>query len=98
MESKVETIKGMLIQRLQDSGLETCVLPGLLKQMAVVFFSEPDMTRLAVNQRLAFLGWKDIELDEQTYQLAMACFEAENINSLKSRPANWFTLCFALNE
>lgn len=98
MESKAETIKGMLIQRLQDSGQETCVLPGLLKQMAVVFFSEPHMTRLAVNQRLAFLGWNDIELDEQTYQLMMACFEAENIDSVKSRPADWFSLRFALDE
>jgi len=37
-------------------------------------------------------------LDEHTYQLAVACFEAENIDSVKSRPAKWFTLCFAINE
>jgi hypothetical protein len=98
MERKLDVIKSMLIQRLQNMGVETCLVPGLLKQMVGVFFSEPHMTRSAINQRLAFLGWKDVELDEHTYQLAVACFEAENITCAKSRPAYWFTLCFAINE
>jgi hypothetical protein len=98
MESKIGSIKGMLVQRLQNMGVETCLIPGLLKQMVSVFFGEPHMTRIAINQRLAFLGWKDVELDEHTYQLAVACFEAENIDSVKSLPANWFTSCFAINE
>jgi hypothetical protein len=98
MENKTGTLKGMLIQRLQNMGVETCLIPGLLKQMVSVFFGEPYMTRVAINQRLAFLGWHDVEIDEHTYQLAVACFEAENIDSVTSRPAKWFTMCFAINE
>ena len=98
MENKLGTLKGMLIQRLKNMGVETCLIPALLKQMVGVFFSEPRMTLAAINQRLAFLGWRDVEIDEHTYQLAVACFEAENIDSVKSLPANWFTLCFAINE
>ena len=98
MESKIGPIKSMLVQRLQNMGVETCLVPGLLKQMVSVFFAEPHMTRAAINERLQFLGWRDVELDEHTYQLAVACFEAENIDSVKSLPANWFTLCFAINE
>jgi hypothetical protein len=30
--------------------------------------------------------------------LALACFEAENIDPLKPRPANWFSVCFPINE
>jgi hypothetical protein len=98
MESKLGTLKEMLIQRLKNMGVETCLIPALLKQMVSVFFSQPHMTRAAINQRLAFLGWRDVEIDEHTYQLAVACFEAENIDSAKCRPANWFTMCFAINE
>jgi hypothetical protein len=98
MESKLGTLKEMLIQRLKNMGVETCLIPALLKQMVSVFFSQPHMTRAAINQRLAFLGWRDVEIDEHTYQLAIACFEAENIDSVKSLPAKWFTVCFAINE
>ncbi len=98
MESKLGTLKEMLIQRLKNMGVETCLIPALLKQMVSVFFSQPHMTRAAINQRLAFLGWRDVEIDEHTYQLAIACFEAENIDSVKSLPAKWFTMCFAINE
>jgi hypothetical protein len=98
MESKLGTLKEMLIQRLKNMGVETCLIPALLKQMVSVFFSQPHMTRAAINQRLAFLGWRDVEIDEHTYQLAIACFEAENLDSVKSLPATWFTMCFEINE
>ena len=97
-ENHLGSLKEKLVQRLRDMGVETCLVPALLKQMVSVFFSEPRMTRAAINQRLAFLGWRDVEIDEYTYQLAMACFEAENIDSVKSLPANWFTMCFSINE
>jgi len=97
MKTELGAIKGMLVQRLQDKGVESCLLPGLLKQMAGVLSRDPYMTRVAVNCRLQFLGW-DIELDEHTYQMALACFEAEDIDPLKHRPANWFSVCFPINE
>ncbi len=97
MEINSSMIKGKLVQRLQNMGVETCLIPGLLKQVAGVLFSEPHMTRESVNRRLAFLGWEDIELDEHTFQLAVACFEAENIDSVNARPAEWYMLSFAID-
>jgi hypothetical protein len=98
MQKVGSPFKIMLVQRLERQGIEKCIMPGLLKQLANVVFSQPHTNRSIVDSRLKFLGWRDFELDEHTYQLAIACFEAENINTVKSVPAHWFTLNFAINE
>ena len=98
MELGLVQIKQMLIQRLQRQGVENCLIPGLLTQLASVFFGLPLLSRDTVNERLDFLGWTDFKLDEQCFQLVKACFEAENIISPNKLPANWFTANFTVNE
>ena len=98
MEFGLVQIKQMLIQRLQRQGVENCLIPGLVKQLASVFFSLPRLNRDAVNARLDFLGWNDFKLDEQCFQLVKACFEAENVISPNRLPANWFTANFTVEE
>lgn len=98
MEIGLVQIKQMLIQRLQRQGVEDCLIPGLIKQLASVFFSLPHLNRDTVNERLDFLGWNDFKLDEQCFQLVKACFEAENIIAPNRLPANWFTANFTVTE
>jgi len=39
---------------------------------------------LLINKRLDYLGWQDFELDEHTYQWAMACFEGDHVDISES--------------
>ncbi len=48
------------------------------------------------NERLHYLGWKDFQLDEHTYQLVIACFEDEQLDTFKSMPTEWFENEFSL--
>jgi hypothetical protein len=98
MESGFAQIKKMLISRLETQGVEKCLIPGLLKMMASALFSRPHMNRHLVNQQMKFLGWRDYDLDEHTFQLAKACFEAEGLDSDKSPPAKWFTRKFVVGD
>ncbi len=98
MDSGFAQIKKMLIDRLEIQGVDKCLMPGLLKLMAGVLFSRPHMSRHLVNQQMKFLGWRDFDLDEHTFQLAKACFEEEGIGPGKSLPAKWFTRKFAISD
>jgi hypothetical protein len=42
------------------------------------------MNLLQVNKRLHLLGWDSFELDYHTLQLAIACFEAEDLKSVEN--------------
>lgn len=98
MDRGFTQIKQMLVERLETQGVEKCLIPGLLKLMAGALFSRPHMNRHLVNQQMKFLGWRDFDLDEHTWQLAMACFEAEGLDAEKSRHAKWFTRKFAIGD
>jgi hypothetical protein len=51
----------------------------------------PDTNLFLINKKLGYLGWSDFELDEHTFQLAMACFEDDFVDISKHLPADWFS-------
>ena len=91
-------LKELLMQRLEQLGVETHLIPGFLRLLANSLFVHSETNRFLVNQHLHYLGWDDFELDEQTYQLAIACFEAEGLSSNRVVPALWFKHRFSLEE
>ena len=80
----------ILVQRLRHKGMDLCLIPGFIRSLANSFFVDPRMNLLQVNNRLHYLGWKDVDLDYHTFQLALACFESAGIESLHSIPAHIF--------
>jgi len=91
-------LKELLIQRLERLGVEVHLIPGFLRLLANSLFVYSETNRFLVNQHLHYLGWDDFELDEQTYQLAIACFEAEGLSSSRVAPPLWFEHRFSLEE
>ena len=91
-------LKELLIQRLEQLGVEAHLVPGFLRLLANSVFVHSETNRFLVNQHLHYLGWEDFELDEQTYQLAIACFEAEGLSSNRVVPPLWFEHCFNPEE
>ena len=90
MAGRFNSIKHQFICRLKDKGIEECLIPGFLRLLANALKGYPDTNLFLINKRLDYLGWQDFELDEHTYQLAMACFEGDNVDISKHLPAEWF--------
>jgi hypothetical protein len=83
-------LKSLLRSRLERLGVEPHLVPGFLRGLAVAIFADRYPTLSRVNRTLHYLGWSGYDLDYHTFQLAMACFEDDGLQSLESKPATWF--------
>ena len=88
----------ILIDRLEKKGIEPTVIHGFIRDLANTISGNPHMNLLQVNKRLNLLGWDSFELDYHTLQLAIACFEAEGLKSLETKPSRWFENNFKLHN
>lgn len=95
MACEFSTIKAQLLNRLQQKGVDPHLIPGLLRLLANSLFVHRHTNRTKVGAHLKFLGWEDFDLDEHTFHLVTACFENEDLKTLKSMPASWFSARFA---
>jgi len=77
--NSISKFKQMLVDRLEVRGLEKDTIPSFIRSMRICFVNDPQMNHLKTNRQLQFLGWNDIEVDYHTFQIAIACFEAEGI-------------------
>jgi len=84
----------ILIERLEKNGIEPSFIHGFIRDLANTILVNPYMNLLQVNKRLHLLGWDSFELDYHTRQLAIACFEAEGLKSLETKPSRWFEINF----
>ena len=75
----MEDLKLILIDRLQQQGIESDDLPLFLRDLAAFFRSRYEMNTAALNARLNVLGWHKAELDYQSMQLALAWVETETL-------------------
>ncbi len=75
MESYPINLKQILLKQLIIIGVEPNLISGLMKALAVFFYLNPNMSLSQVNERIHYLGWNDIELDYNTYQLAIECLD-----------------------
>ena len=91
-------IKEILLNRLEEKGLDPNYIPGFIRSLANSICRDPDMSLTQINQRLQYLGWSGIDLDYHTLQLMIACLESEGLPSLKEMPTRWFTKLFSTRD
>jgi hypothetical protein len=68
----MDTLRDIMLQRLQRMGLPTEAVPGFMRNLRQLMADKRHLGLHQINQRLQWLGWTDIELDEYTLQLIMA--------------------------
>jgi len=68
-------IKSILLKRLKSKGVDPSLIPGLIKDISNAMLNMRYITLEQINERLRFLGWDNIELDEHTFQLVIAHLE-----------------------
>ncbi|HBF42193.1 MAG TPA: hypothetical protein DDW42_00925 [Desulfobacteraceae bacterium] len=72
-----------LIDRLADKGMDLDEIPMFIGNLANSIPFDSHMTLDQANGLLRISGWTDIELDEDTFQLALSCFKVEGLVSSK---------------
>ena len=77
----MELITMTLIRRLVDKGIESRIIPALMRD-TINAISNNDQAQNAkeLTRRIQFLGWHDFELDEYTFQLIIANLETNAID------------------
>ena len=69
-------LKKILIERFEKKGVESVLIPGLLKNILATLKARPDITHEEVSEKLHYIGWNDFDLDENTMQIIIADYEA----------------------
>lgn len=79
-------LKEILLQRLENKGIEPGLIPALIKSIASSIPGISHMNLKELNRRLHLLGWDDFELDDHTLQLVIATLEDDgSIDSEQSK-------------
>ena len=83
-------LRQLLIQRLSHKGLEKNQIPGFLRSLAnsIDMGQNPNFTLISKHMRQ--IGWDDIDLDYQTFELARNCLEAEGFVGQEYKPSKWY--------
>ena len=91
----MQPLKQILLLRLEEQGIDARNIPGFIRSLAGAILNNPGMNHDQVNQRLRYLGWDGFDVDYHTFQLAIACFEAEGMDGPEAKPPCWFEKTFA---
>ena len=73
----MDQIKQLLFQRLEDAGIDSASVSGLMRDVANCLRIHRDMSLSEVNRRLSYLGWEDGQLDYHTFQLLVVWIEEQ---------------------
>jgi hypothetical protein len=71
-------IHQLLLERLQQQGVNNEEAPALLRDLSKIFESNTGIDPRAASSKLHMLGWNGVTLDYQSMQLALAWMEFEN--------------------
>ena len=85
----MDAVTPLLHDRLTTIGLDPNNVRGFLKTLFRAITQSPGASLTAVNRRLQYLGWQDVELDYHTLQLAVAHFEVEDGCREDAVPCTW---------
>ena len=73
-----DTIKHIFMHRLMMLGIEIDIIPLFMRDLRTSLSTYPTSDLREIGRVIKRLGWDDIELDYQTFQLAKAYFKIQN--------------------
>ena len=74
----MDNLVDVVIQRLEEKGLEPAGILGFVRSVANAVSECPHLDLRSLNDRLHWLGWDTVELDEHTFQLILAIVDRYN--------------------
>lgn len=79
-----------LVCRLIQNGVEASLIPGFIRSLANAILFDPNMSICKANQRLKYLGWNDIEIDNHTFELAVMSLADKGLSRLEYKAAPFY--------
>ena len=83
-------LKYLLIQRLNQMGLDKRLIPGYLRILANSMCMSQNENLTLINRRMRHIGWNDFDLDYHTFELARNCLEDAGFVDQKYKPSKWY--------
>jgi len=83
-------IRKLLIQRLNQKGLDNNLIPGYLRILANSICMSQNQNLTLINRQMRRIGWDGFDLDYHTFELAIDCLEAAGFVDQKYKPAQWY--------
>lgn len=80
METYSIDVEKILIQQLEKKGLDQNIIPRFIKDIINSYCDDTSMSLFQINDRLQLLGWDDIVLDYNTFQLTETYLENDGMN------------------
>ena len=80
----------LLTRKLEQNGVDPAVIPGFVRSLARSVATDRPLCVHQVKQRMQYLGWDGWELDYHALQLALACFEEENLKDCQYKSGTWY--------
>ena len=80
----------LLTRKLEQNGMDPVVIPGFVRSLARSVSNDGPICIHQVKQRMKYLGWDGWELDYHALQLALACFEEENLTDSQYKSETWY--------
>jgi len=71
----IDEDKKTLMRRLEKKGMAKGATLGFIWSLKSCILDNPEMNRQQIEKRLKYLGWKNFQLDDETFQMAIKCFK-----------------------
>ena len=81
----MDQLAQILLERLENKGMEPHIIPGFIRNLANALSIDPDKNLFFVNNHLHLLGWDDFELDYRTLELAIEYLEARTLENRQNK-------------
>ena len=82
-EPHMVPVKRVLMQRLENKGLDSSTIPGYMRSLTNALDKKPHMTLSQVNRQMDYVGWRGVVLDYHTWELTRATLENEKMACLE---------------
>jgi len=82
-ESAMGPVRQVLMQRLENKGLDSNTIPGYMRSLTNALDKKPHMTLSQVNRQMDYVGWRGVVLDYHTWELTRATLENEKTASME---------------
>ena len=86
----LSNLKKILISHLVNKGFEPSFVPGFIRCLVNSLGTTSRKDFKKIKQRMCFMGWDGFEIDDDTLKLAIACFDAQELEQLEDKPSRWF--------
>ncbi len=74
-EPHMGPVRRVLMQRLENKGLNSITIPGYMRSLTNALDKTPHMTLSQVNRQMDYVGWRGVVLDYHTWELTRAALE-----------------------